>query len=105
MKGSNRYWRIQKRPFKIFRNDEKRKEWQEYHIVDFRDLDNGTADKQQCALEVNKRVVYAKKYMKNTYDRTHYNVLKNLTQNFTIDDKLNLSLDAICVINKNNKRK
>lgn len=79
---------------------EKKKDWEAYHIVDFTDLYNGTAKREDCALEINKRIDFAKKYKKGKYDKIHRRILRDLSCSFTIYDKLNLSLDALCVINK-----
>ena len=79
---------------------QKSKDWNNYHIVDFNDLYQGTAKREDCAKELNMRVEFSKKYMHGKYDKVHLNVNKKLSENFTTYDKLNLTLDALCVIYK-----
>lgn len=90
-------WGIKKKTF----NREQRKDWKDYHVVDFNDLYNGTAKREDCAKEINKRITFTKKYKKGKFDKLHKRIIHDLSSGFTTYDKLNLSLDALCVIHKN----
>lgn len=90
---------VVKRQFKKV-NNQKRKAWKSYHIVDFNDLDTGTASKQDCVQEINQRVEFVKKYYHGQYDAVHKKVLCKLSKGFKIVDKLNLSLDALITIHE-----
>lgn len=69
-----------------------------YHIVDFDALRKGKANKKDCVVEINKRVEFARAFYHGKYDKTHHRVLCNLAKNFTICDKLNLSLDSYAAV-------
>jgi hypothetical protein len=77
-----------------------------YHLVEAKDLllCDGRV-KKLAAKELNMRVEYSRKYYGNRYDQGHARWMQRLESCLDLSSKMNLSLDALCTLNKIKKIK
>jgi hypothetical protein len=81
----------------------KKADHRNYHLIDFGDLRKGIAKKADCVEEVNRRVKFAHQYYRGKFDEKHKNVISWIAKDFTVTDKLNLTLDSLVVLQKSNR--
>lgn len=79
--------------------DEYRKDWKDYHIVDFKNKKQ-RRNKQLCIQELNARANFTRKYYRGRYDQRHKRVMRFIGATLTAKDMVHLDLDACIALQR-----
>ena len=80
----------------------KAREHKAYHLVKKNEINQNTSTRwisEKCTDEFKRRVVFSRKYYKGRLDRGHAQWMRSLGAHIKLNNKLNMSLDALIVLN------